>query len=170
VEDGTRQDFADFVAARSAELLRLAYVLAGDQHAAEDLLQSALTKAAARWGRIHSAPEGYVRQIMYREQVSWWRHRARRPVTVVAEVPERPAQDEMIMVDARLALRDALLALPPGKRVMLVLRYLEDLSEAQVADILGCSVGTVRSQTYKAIAQLRTVLPSLGLTSTEAGR
>jgi RNA polymerase sigma-70 factor (sigma-E family) len=170
VEERTRQDFADFVAARSAELLRLAYVLTGDRHAAEDLLQTALTKAAARWGRIHSAPEGYVRQIMYREQVSWWRRRARRPVTVVAQVPERPAPDQMVMVDSRLALRDALLALPPGKRVMLVLRYLEDLSEAQVADILGCSVGTVRSQTYKAIAQLRSVLPSLGLTSTEAGR
>jgi RNA polymerase sigma-70 factor (sigma-E family) len=170
VEERTRQDFADFVAARSAELLRLAYVLTGDRHAAEDLLQTALTKAAARWGRIHSAPEGYVRQIMYREQVSWWRRRARRPVTVVAQVPERPVPDEMVMVDSRLALRDALLALPPGKRVMLVLRYLEDLSEAQVADILGCSVGTVRSQTYKAIAQLRSVLPSLGLTSTEAGR
>jgi RNA polymerase sigma factor (sigma-70 family) len=89
---------------------------------------------------------------------------------VAAPVPERPAQDQMVMVEARLALREALLALPPGKRAVLVLRYLEDLSEAQVADILGCSVGTVRSQTHKAIAQLRLVLPSLGLTSTEVGR
>jgi DNA-directed RNA polymerase specialized sigma24 family protein len=101
---------------------------------------------------------------MYREQVSWWRRRARRPVTLVARVPERPAQDQVVMVEARLALRDALLALPPGKRAVLVLRYLEDLPEAQVADILGCSVGTVRSQTHKAIVQLRLVLPSLGLT------
>jgi RNA polymerase sigma-70 factor (sigma-E family) len=145
-------------------------VLTADQYAAEDLLQSALAKAAARWGRIHSAPEGYVRKIMYREQVSWWRLRARRPVTVVARVPDLPARDQMAVVEARLALRDALLALPSGKRAMLVLRYLEDLPEAQVADILGCSVGTVRSQTHKAIAQLRLVLPSLGLTSTEAGR
>ncbi len=170
MDERAREDFAEFVAGRSAELLRLAYVLTADHYAAEDLLQSALTKAAARWGRIHSAPEGYVRQIMYREQVSWWRRRARRPVTVVARVPERPGQDQMVMVEARLALRDALLALPPGKRAMLVLRYLEDLPEAQVADILGCSVGTVRSQTHKAIAQLRLVLPSLGLTSEEAGR
>jgi RNA polymerase sigma-70 factor (sigma-E family) len=170
VDERARQDFAEFVAGRSAELLRLAYVLTADQHAAEDLLQSALTKAAARWGRIRSTPEGYVRQIMYREQVSWWRRRARRPVTVPVPVPDRPAQDPMVMVEARLALREALLALPPGKRAMLVLRYLEDLSETQVADILGCSVGTVRSQTHKAIAQLRLVLPSLGLTSTEAGR
>ena len=111
-----------------------------------------------------------MRQIMYREQVSWWRRRARRPVTVMAQVPEPPAQDQMVMVEARLALRDALLALPPGKRAMLVLRYLDDLPEAQVAELLGCSVGTVRSQTHKGIAQLRLVLPSLGLTSTEVGR
>ena len=95
---------------------------------------------------------------------------ARRPVTVVARVPDAAAPDQMVMVEARLALRDALLALPPGKRAMLVLRYLEDLPEAEVAGILGCSVGTVRSQTHKAIAQLRLVLPSLGLTSTEVGR
>lgn len=169
VDERAREDFAEFVGGRSAELLRLAYVLTADQHAAEDLLQSALAKAAARWGRIHSAPESYVRQIMYREQVSWWRQRARRPVTVVGRVPELPAQDQMVGVDARLALRDALLALPPGKRAVLVLRYMEDLPEAQVASILGCSVGTVRSQTHKAIAQLRSVLRSLGLTSTEVG-
>jgi RNA polymerase sigma-70 factor (sigma-E family) len=170
VDESAQEDFAEFVAGRSAELFRLAYVLTADKHAAEDLLQSALTKAAARWGHIHSAPEGYVRQIMYREQVSWWRHRARRPVTVMARVPELPMPDQMVMVEARLVVRDALLALPPGKRAMLVLRYLEDLSETQVADLLGCSVGTVRSQTHKAITQLRSVLPSLGLTRTEAGR
>jgi DNA-directed RNA polymerase specialized sigma24 family protein len=79
VDERAREDFAEFVAGRSAELLRLAHVLTADQHAAEDLLQSALAKAAARWGRIHSAPEGYVRQIMYREQVSWWRRPGPRP-------------------------------------------------------------------------------------------
>jgi RNA polymerase sigma-70 factor (sigma-E family) len=151
-------------------LLRLAHVLTGDRHAGEDLRQSALAKAAPHWGRIHGAPEGYVRRIMYREQVSWWRRRARRPEIAMADVPELPARDEVAGVEARLALRDALLALPPGKRVMLVLRYLEDLPEAQVADILGCSVGTVRSQTHKAIAQLRSVLPSLGQASTEVSR
>jgi RNA polymerase sigma factor (sigma-70 family) len=107
---------------------------------------------------------------MYREQVSWWRRRARRLEIAVAEVPELPARDEVAGVETRLALRDALLALPPGKRVMLVLRYLEDLPEAQVADILGCSVGTVRSQTHKAIAQLRSVLPPVGQASREVSR
>jgi RNA polymerase sigma-70 factor (sigma-E family) len=170
VDERARRDFGEFVAVRSPELLRLAYVLTGDQYAAEDLLQSALTKAAAHWGRIRGAPEGYVRRILYREQVSWWRRRARRPEMVVADVPERPARDEVVMVEARLALRNALLALPPGKRVVLVLRYLEDLPEAQVADILGCSVGTVRSQTHKAIAQLRSVLPSPGQASTEVSK
>ena len=170
MDERARRDFGEFAAARSAELLRLGYLLTGDHHAGEDLLQSALTKAAAHWERIHGAPEGYVRRIMYREQVSWWRRRARRLEIAVAEVPELPARDEVAGVETRLALRDALLALPPGKRVMLVLRYLEDLPEAQVADILGCSVGTVRSQTHKAIVQLRSVLPSLGLTSAEVGR
>ena len=95
MDEDAREDFAEFVAGRSAELLRLAYVLTADQYAAEDLLQSALAKAAARWGRIHSAPEGYVRQIMYREQVSWWRRRARRPVTVLGAPgpPEPPAAE-----------------------------------------------------------------------------
>jgi DNA-directed RNA polymerase specialized sigma24 family protein len=110
VDERARRDFGEFVAARSAELLRLAYVLTGDRHAGEDLLQSALAKAAARWERIHGAPEGYVRRIMYREQVSWWRRRARRLEIAVAEVPELPARDEVARVEARLALRDALLA------------------------------------------------------------
>jgi RNA polymerase sigma-70 factor (sigma-E family) len=151
VDERARREFGEFAAARSADLLRLGYLLTGDHHAGEDLLQSALTKAAAHWERIQGAPEGYVRRIMYREQVSWWRRRARR-------------------LEIAMAVRDALLALPPGKRVMLVLRYLEDLPEAQVADILGCSVGTVRSQTHKAIAQLRSVLPPVGQASTEVSR
>jgi DNA-binding CsgD family transcriptional regulator len=77
------------------------------------------------------------------------------------------ATDQAASVDTRLALQAALRAIPAGKRAVLVLRYLEDLPEAQVAQILGCSVGTVRSQTHRAIAQLRSVLPALGLTSTE---
>ena len=167
MDEGARQDFAEFVAARSRQLTRLAYVLTGDQYAAEDLLQNALIKAAANWGRIHTAPEAYVRRIMYREQASWLRRRARRRETSVAQVPEPAAGDDAASVEARLALRDALLALPPRRRAVLVLRYLEDLPESQVAEILGCSVGTVRSQNHKAVAQLRLALPSLGLTNTE---
>jgi RNA polymerase sigma-70 factor (sigma-E family) len=167
VDERARQDFTEFVAARSPALFRLAYVLTADQHAAEDLLQSALTRAAAHWGRIHSAPEGYVRRIMYRQQVSWWRRGSRRRETAMAQLPELPAADQVALAEDRLTLRDALLALPPGKRAVLVLRYLEDLPERQVADMLGCSVGTVRSQTHKAITQLRSILPAPGMTSTE---
>jgi RNA polymerase sigma-70 factor (sigma-E family) len=167
VDEHARQDFADFVAARSPELLRLAYVLTGDRHAAEDLLQTALTRAAAHWARVRHSPEAYLRKIMYREQVSWWRRRARRPETVMAEPPDMAAEDQLAGADSRLALREALLALPPGKRVVLVLRYLEDMPEAQVAAVLGCSVGTVRSQTHKAIRQLKSVLPDLRLTDVE---
>ncbi|MGH3155603.1 MAG: SigE family RNA polymerase sigma factor [Streptosporangiaceae bacterium] len=165
MEESARRDFGEFVAARSGDLIRLAYVLSGDQHAAEDLLQSALTKAAAHWGRIHSAPEAYVKQIMYREQVSWWRRRSRRPETAMAQVPERPVEPPGADVEERLALHEALRALPPRKRAVLILRYLEDLPEAQVANIMGCSVGTVRSQTHKAIAQLKSVLTPLDLTT-----
>jgi RNA polymerase sigma-70 factor (sigma-E family) len=168
VDEGARQDFAEFVAARSRQLMRLAYVLTGDQHLAEDLLQNALVKAAAHWGRIHSSPEAYVRRIMYREQANWLRRRARRPETAMAEVPAESAGGDAARVEARLALRDAVAALPPRMRAVLVLRYLEDLPESQVADILGCSVGTVRSQNHRAVAQLRLALPALGLTSTEA--
>jgi RNA polymerase sigma-70 factor (sigma-E family) len=168
MDQQARRDFAEFAAARSGELIRLAYVLTGNQHAAEDLLQNALTRAAAHWERIHSAPEAYVRQIMYREQVSWWRRRSRRPETTMAQVPDRPAERPGTSVEDRLTLQDALRALPARKRAVLVLRYLEDLPEAQVADILGCSVGTVRSQAHKALAQLRSALPSLDLTTTEA--
>jgi RNA polymerase sigma-70 factor (sigma-E family) len=168
MDESARRDFGEFVAARSSHLIRLAYVLTGDQHAAEDLLQSALAKAAAHWGRIHSAPEAYVKQIIYREQVSWWRRRSRQPETAMAQVPDRVAAPPSAGVEERLALHEALRALPPGKRAVLVLRYLEDLPEAQVADILGCSVGTVRSQTHKAIAQLKSVLTPLDLTTVEA--
>jgi len=170
VDERGRRDFTEFVTARSTQLIRLAYVLTGDQHAAEDLLQSALIKAAAHWRRIHGAPEPYVRRIMYREQVSTWRSRARRPETAMAQVPEAAAQAPATSLETRLALQDALRALPAGKRAVLVLRYLEDLPESQVAEILGCSVGTVRSQAHKAIAQLRSVLPALGLTSTEVNQ
>ena len=92
MDKGARQDFTEFVAARSKRLIRLAYVLTGDQHSAEDLLQNTLIKTAAHWGRIHSAPEAYVRRAMYREHVSWLRRRARRRETAMARVPDRPPQ------------------------------------------------------------------------------
>jgi RNA polymerase sigma-70 factor (sigma-E family) len=163
VDDSARREFAEFAAARSGALIRVAWVLTGDQHAAEDLLQTALTKTAARWGSIHTAPEAYVRQVMYREQVSVWRRRARHCETSMADVPDRAAVTPDGSAETRLSVQQALLGLPPGKRAVLVLRYFEDLPEAQVASILGCSVGSVRSQTHRALNQLRAALCASGL-------
>lgn len=154
----SRESFTRFVTARSAHLTRLAHVLTGDRHAAEDLLQSALTKTAARWRHVRDNPEAYVRRAMYHEQINRWR---RRRESVVAALPEQISADRSGEVDLRLALERALLGLPPRKRAVLVLRYFEDLPEAQVAEILGCSVGTVRSQTHRAIVQLRELVPEL---------
>ncbi|MQY05671.1 SigE family RNA polymerase sigma factor [Actinomadura macrotermitis] len=154
-----RESFTEFVTARSGDLKRLAYVLAGDHHAAEELLQNALAKSAARWRHIRDNPEGYVRRAMYNEQVSRWRRRGRE--TAAADLPDPPQDDRSAEVDLRLLLKQALLTLPPRKRAVLVLRYYEDLPEAEVAAILGCSVGTVRSQCHRAVAQLRERVPRL---------
>ncbi|QKG25234.1 SigE family RNA polymerase sigma factor [Actinomadura verrucosospora] len=162
-----RESFTRFVAARSSRLIRTAYVLTGDQHAAEDLLQTALTKTAARWRHVGANPEGYVRRAMYHEQVNRWRRRGRE--AAVAVVPDRPVGDRAGEVDLRLALEKALLVLPPRKRAVLVLRYFEDLPEGEVAEILGCSVGTVRSQTHRAIARLRELVPDLAAQLENAG-
>lgn len=152
-----RESFGAFVAARSSSLVRTAYVLTGNQHAAEELLQSALAKTAARWKHVRDNPEGYVRRAMYNEQATRWRRRGRE--SVVAEPPELPSQGPD--VDLRVTLERALLALPPRKRAVLVLRYYEDLPEREIAEIMGCSVGTVRSQTHRAIARLRELAPDL---------
>ncbi|MBO2448313.1 SigE family RNA polymerase sigma factor [Actinomadura barringtoniae] len=156
-----RESFAAFVAARSAGLMRTAYVLTGDQHAAEDLLQTALTKTAARWKNVVDNPEAYVRKVMYHEQVNRWKRRGRESALPASW--EQTDRDRSGDVDLRLSLQQALLALPPRKRAVLVLRYFEDLPESQVAEILGCSVGTVRSQTHRAIARLRELVPDLTL-------
>ncbi|WP_406673780.1 SigE family RNA polymerase sigma factor [Nonomuraea sp. N2-4H] len=150
-----KRDFADFVAARSDSLIRLAYVLTGDQDTAEDLLQTALTKTASRWNKIRDNPEAYVRKVMYHEQVSRWRSPRWGREKLVDSPPERMASDRTAEVDEHLALQQALRALPPRKRAVLVLRYYEDLPESEVATIMGCSVGTVRSQTHQAITRLR---------------
>jgi RNA polymerase sigma-70 factor (sigma-E family) len=137
----------------------LAYLLTGgDQHAAEDLLQIALTRTADRWSRVDD-PEAYVRRIMYHQQVDWWRLARRRRETSVATLPEVAGEDRTRAVDLRLALRQALARLTARQRAVLVLRYFEDLPEAEVAQIMGCSVGTVRSTAHRSLARLRTLSP-----------
>ncbi|MEU5877425.1 SigE family RNA polymerase sigma factor [Spirillospora sp. NPDC047279] len=162
-----RESFTAFVEARSTSLIRTAYVLTGDQHAAEDLLQTVLTRTAARWRKVGDHPEAYVRRAMYNEQINRWRRGGRE--ASVERPPERPDRDLTGDVDLRLSLRNALLALPPRKRAVLVLRYFEDLPEAEVAAIMGCSVGTVRSQAHRALARLRELVPDAALHFETAG-
>lgn len=143
-------DFDDFVAARSGALLRTAYLLTRDHALAEDLLQTALTKAWFSWAKIESH-EAYVRRILVNTYTSWWRRKwnGEQPTQELVEGsvdhPEEGAHD----------LWTALGRLPRRQRAVVVLRYFEDLTEAQTADLLGCSVGTVKSQTSKALAKLR---------------
>ncbi|MGW0596443.1 SigE family RNA polymerase sigma factor [Streptomyces sp. NPDC002776] len=161
--------FREFVENRSSALLRTAVLLSGgDRHAGEDLLQNALIRAAGRWHRIEE-PEAYVRQILYRQQISRWRLKWRRRELSVAEPPDTGARpDDSAAADLRLVLRGALARLTPRQRTVLVLRYFEDLPEAEVAALLGCSVGTVRSTTHRSLARLRTLAPELAaLTAAE---
>ncbi|MGW0712754.1 SigE family RNA polymerase sigma factor [Streptomyces sp. NPDC002643] len=159
-----QESFREFVAGRSSALLRTAVLLSGgDRHAAEDLLQNALIKAAGRWQRIDE-PEAYVRQILYRQQISRWRLKWRRRELTVAEPPEQDAAaDGAPGVELRLVMRGALARLTARQRTVLVLRYFEDLPESEVARILGCSVGTVRSTTHRSLARLRELAPELAL-------
>ncbi|GAA1388876.1 SigE family RNA polymerase sigma factor [Catellatospora chokoriensis] len=162
-EDATAV-FTEFAMARTPALIRVAYLLTGDQHAAEDLVQSALAKTYARWGSLrHRDPEGYVRTVMYREQVSWWRRLGRSRESVLPTPADLTVPDPSTHTDLRVTMRAALRLLSPAQRTVVVLRYYEDLTETQVADILGCSVGTVRSRTSRAVSRLREVLPATAL-------
>jgi RNA polymerase sigma-70 factor (sigma-E family) len=158
------REFRDFVAARSAALLRTAYLLTGDAGHAQDLLQTALLATARRWGHIRhrDQPDGYVRRVLYRQQVNRWRARARRPETLMAEPPDRPAgRDHATELALRHDLIEALRSLPPRQRAIVVLRYYEDRSEAEVAALLDIALGTVRSQASRALAKLRQCYPDL---------
>ena len=143
--------FDDFVAARSGGLLRTAYLLTRDHALAEDLLQTSLTRAWFAWSRIEGRPEPYVRKILVNTYASWWRRKwnGEQPT---GELPERAAPEP----DGTAPdLWEALGRLPRRQRAVVVLRYFEDLTEAETAALLGISVGTVKSQTSKAFAKLR---------------
>ncbi|MEV6523217.1 SigE family RNA polymerase sigma factor [Longispora sp. NPDC051575] len=144
--------FEEFVAGSSARLLRTAYLLARDWGHAEDLLQTAFARAWPVWSRVHGDPEPYVRRIIVNTYSSWWRRRWRAEEPA-AELPDRgfaPSGGE-----DRDLLWQALGRLPRRQRAVLVLRYFEDLTEAQTAEVLGCSVGNVKSQASRALAKLR---------------
>jgi RNA polymerase sigma-70 factor (sigma-E family) len=161
------EGFQDFVAARSHALLRTAWMLTGDAGAAEDLLQIALARTWPHWNRVrHGQPEAYVRTVMVRTNASW---RARlwnreRPSTDLAAAAEQnragsaAVPDRNGQIDDRALLMEALAQLPLRQRQAVVLRYFEDLSVEAVAQVMGSSRGTVKSQTAKGLAKLRAII------------
>jgi RNA polymerase sigma-70 factor (sigma-E family) len=158
------EEFREFVAARSGALLRTAYLLAGDWATAEDLLQTALTKTYLAWRRLGEidAVEPYARRVLINTATSWWRRRwhGERPTDVL---PERPGPDRHEEALDRDLMWRHVRELPARQRAVLVLRFYEDLSEAQTADLLGISLGTVKSQTARALAKLRKRLEASGV-------
>jgi len=149
-------EFSRFVVDRSPTLLRLAYLLSADRAGAEDMLQTALIRAYLRWKRIATNPEAYVRRILVTTAVDERRRPYRRRELVAADVPDLPdAAEESAYLDSKDALLAALRSLPPRQRAAVVLRHWVGLDPAQVAELLGCSTGTVRSQTARGLDKLR---------------
>lgn len=151
-------DFSDFVREVSPRLLRTAFLLSGNQHTAEDLVQEALERACRRWHRISvtEAPEAYVRQIVVNLANDRWRRMGRMRESDPAEFPDEPdPRDEYGRLDLRDQLTTLLETLPMRMRTILVLRYLHDMDDAQIAGILNIAPGTVRSQLSRGLARLR---------------
>lgn len=146
-----RAIFQDFVVARSDRLLRTAYLLTRDWGVAEDLLQESLAKAWFAWPGIDE-PEAYVRKVLVTTYISWWRRRWRGEVPS-ENVPEAVAHDHGGA--ERQEVWQAVGRLPARQRAVVVLRFYEDLPVSEVARLLGCQEGTVKSQTAKALAKLR---------------
>jgi len=164
--DAERDAFDAFVRARLPALLRFAYAVTGDPHTAADLVQDALERTGMRWSKVERQgdPEGYVRRAILNGRVSRWRKHRRE--TLVDCVPERMTSYEVPGRDEQLW--QLLATLPPRQRAVLVLRYYEDMSEVQIAATLGCSPGTVKSQSSKALAKLRVALSPPAPTAEEA--
>ena len=150
-----REQFREFMVTRWPGLVRLGYVLTGDRWLAEDLAQTALAGACRAWWRVKRAddPDAYVRRILI--NASNRRFRKRRPAELARGLPEAALADPAALAGQRSDLMTALRGLPPRQRAVIVLRYWADLSDAQVAALLGCSGGTVRSQAWRALAKLR---------------
>ena len=152
------EDFAEFFAASWPRLFRTALAITGDRDEAEDALQAAYAKAYSRWRRVRSAdrPEAYVRKIVVNQVIDSRRHgfrRRERPHETVEPRLAVPSHEADVV--GRDALWAAVSALPRRQRAVIVLRYYEDLSEAAIAETLGCSAGTVKSQASAALATLR---------------
>ncbi|WP_433347045.1 SigE family RNA polymerase sigma factor [Micromonospora sp. CA-111912] len=158
--DRARAGFAEFVRAEIGGLTRLAHLLTGDRHHAEDLVQVALERVAVRWEKIDD-PAAYLRRVLCTQAASWWRWRRARPPEQLGAAPPDRSGAVADDTDLRLVLRAALARLTVRQRAVLVLRYYEDRSEAETAELLGCRIGTVKSQTRHALGRLRVLAPEL---------
>jgi RNA polymerase sigma-70 factor (sigma-E family) len=137
--------------------------LSGNHADAQDLLQTALVKTAARWRQVarYDSPVAFTRRVMINDATSFWRRVRRAPVRSSAHMPDRAGRDEIGSTVTRLTLRQALDRLTTRQRAVLILRYFEDLSVEETAATLGCSAGTVKSQTFDALSRLRALAPEL---------
>jgi RNA polymerase sigma-70 factor (sigma-E family) len=154
--EGRDRDFVSFVEARGAGLTRLAFVLSGgDEHLAHDLVQNTLLKAYRQWGRVSAAGslDAYVRRMLVNEYLSWRRRRSSREVPV-PDVPDVPSED-LLPEGTSTDLWSVICTMPPRQRAVLVLRYYEDLSDREIADVLGYRVGSVRVIAGRALSELR---------------
>lgn len=171
---GVREDpdFEAFVRARSAVLLRMAYLMTGDRGHAEDLLQTVLLRTVRHWRSARSAPEAYVRQALVNLCRDNWRRASVRPRELPLVLPAAEAISRVDGPAERVAQRSELIAalaqLPSAQRAVIVLRFVEDLSVAQTAALLGLSDGTVKSYTSRAITTMRTALTDHNEHVTEA--
>lgn len=154
-----REGFDEFASAAATRLYRTAYLMVGDHHMAEDLVQDVLARVYVAWPRIQGDPHGYAYRAVghaVTNQRRWW---GRHPESALTDDDDRPsAEDVSESVAVQLELLDALGRLPPRQRVTVVLRYYADLSEAETAGALGVSIGTVKSQHARAMATLRRLL------------
>jgi RNA polymerase sigma-70 factor (sigma-E family) len=169
--DASDAEYADFVRSRTHALLRSAYLLTGDQHLAEDLVQEALARTHRAWARLERTgnAEAYARKVMYHAQVSVWR-RPKVAEVLPGDLPDRSAgggHDPADAAGVRIELHRALLALSPRQRAVIVLRYFEDHTEAEAANLLGVSISTVKTQCARALDRLRTLIPDLRALETE---
>lgn len=164
-------DFDEYVVTRTGALLRLAYLLTGDGHRAEDLVQDTLERLYRRWPRMTHVidPHAYARKILLNQHLTWRRRRASSEI-VVADIPERAGYDETDAVGVRHLLWQRIGALPPRQRAVVVLRYYEDLADADIAEALSISAGTVRSTAMRALTKLRNHPDLMSATLAEESR
>ena len=153
-------EFASFVRARQDALVRFGYLLSGDRMSGEDLTQIALAKLYLKWSTIRQTEsmEAWVRKVMVNEYTSWWRRAWRKRESLDWDPAREESERGVTDTTMDRELWGKVMTLPPRQRAAVALRFYEDLTEAQTAEILGCSIGTVKSQTHRALATLRTRL------------